>query len=166
MDKELDRYELLAHPNPPSPVKAKVPPIGPTLADLAAQLRQSREMLMNGSYTTPQSMQEMMRHVTSTVEKSKGLVDDRLKETHTSSVKIAKFIDKVRSGRCAPPPSGRTDRRLQRTPGMLPELVPNMFQSEDAAAALRRTVAQHLVHSGSLETAEVLSRVRNRPYFR
>ena len=49
---------------------------------------------------------------------------------------------------------------------MLPELMPNMFQSEDAAAALRRTVAQHLVHTGSLETAEVLSRVRTRSYFR
>lgn len=104
MDKELDRYELLAHPNPPNPVKAKAPPIGSTLADLAAQLRQSREMLMNGSScATPQSVQEMMKYISSTVEKSKGLVDDRLKETHGSSVKIAKFIDKVRSGRCAPP---------------------------------------------------------------
>ena len=49
---------------------------------------------------------------------------------------------------------------------MLPELAPNMFQSEDAVAALRRTVAQHLVHSGSLETAEILARVRNRSYSR
>ena len=102
MDKELDRYELLAHPNPPNPVKAKAPPIGSTLADLAAQLRQSREMLLNGSCATPQSVQEIMRHITPTVEKSKGLVDDRLKETHASSVKLAKFIDKVRCGRCAP----------------------------------------------------------------
>lgn len=49
---------------------------------------------------------------------------------------------------------------------MLPELGPNLFQSEEAAAALRRTVAQHLVHSGSLEIAEVLARVRSRSYFR
>jgi len=47
---------------------------------------------------------------------------------------------------------------------MLPELANNMFQSEEAAAALRRTVAQHLVRSGSLEIAEVLARVRNRSY--
>jgi hypothetical protein len=111
MDKELDRYELLAHPNPPNPVKAKGPPIGSTLADLAAQLRQSREMLLNGSCATSQSVQEMMKHVTSAMEKSKGLVDDRLKETHASSVKIAKHIDKVRSGRCASPPDRRTERR-------------------------------------------------------
>jgi hypothetical protein len=45
---------------------------------------------------------------------------------------------------------------------MLPELAPNMFQSEDAAAALRRTVAQHLVRSGSLGTAEILARVRDK----
>lgn len=43
---------------------------------------------------------------------------------------------------------------------MLPELAPNMFQSEEASAALRRTVAQHLVRSGSLETAEIFARVR------
>jgi len=161
MDKELDRYELLAHPNPPNPVKAKAPPIGSMLADLAAQLRQSREMLLNGSCPTPQSVQEMMKHVTFAVEKSKGLVDDRLKETHGSSVKIAKLIDKVRPGRCAPPPDRRTDRREQRTPGVLPELASNMFQSEEAAAALRRAMAQHLVHSGSLATAEIFARVRN-----
>jgi len=109
MDQELARYELLAHPSPPNPVKAKAPPIGSTLADLAAQLRQSREMLLNGGCTTPQSVQQMMKHVASAVERSKGLVDDRLKETHASSVKIAKLIDKVRSGRCAPPPDRRTD---------------------------------------------------------
>ena len=45
---------------------------------------------------------------------------------------------------------------------MLPELGPDMFQSEEAAAALRRTVAQHLVRSGSLETAEIFARVRDR----
>lgn len=103
MDKELDRYELLAHPSPPNPVKAKAPPIGTTLADLAARLRQSREMLLNGGCTTPQNVHEMMKGVASAVEKSKGLVDDRLKETHASSARIAKLIDKVRSGRCAPP---------------------------------------------------------------
>ena len=102
MDKELDRYELLAHPNPPNPVKAKAPPIGSTLTDLAVQLRQLREMVRNGGCTTSQSVQEMMKHAASVAEKSKGLVDDRLKETHASSVKIAKLIDKVRSGRCAP----------------------------------------------------------------
>jgi hypothetical protein len=111
MDKELDRYELLAHPNPPNPVKTKAPPIESTLADLAAHLRQSREVLLNGGGTTPQSVQEMMKHIASTVEKSKGLVDDRLKETHASSVKIGKLIDKVRSGRCAPLHDRRTDRR-------------------------------------------------------
>lgn len=102
MDKELDRYELLAHPSPPNPVKAKAPPIGSTLADLAAQLRQSREILLNGGCTTSQRVQELMKHAAAAMEKSKGLVDDRLKETHASSVKIAKLIDKVRSGRCAP----------------------------------------------------------------
>jgi hypothetical protein len=111
MDKELDRYELLAHPNPPNPVKAKAPPIGSTLTNLAAQLRQSREMLLNGGCTTPQSVQEMMKHVTFAVERSKGLVDDRLKETHASSAKVAKLIDKVRSGRCAPPLGRRTNWR-------------------------------------------------------
>lgn len=109
MDKELDRYELLAHPSPPNPVKAKAPPIGSTLADLAAQLRQSREMLLNGGCTTSQRVQELMKHAAAAMEKSKGLVDDRLKETHASSVKIAKLIDKVRSGRCAPLLDGRTD---------------------------------------------------------
>ena len=111
MDKELNRYELLAHPCPPTPVKAKAPPIGSTLADLAAQLRQSREALLNGGCATPQSVQEMMRYVASVVEKSKGLVDDRLKETHGSSAKIAKLIDKVRPGRCAPSPDRRTELR-------------------------------------------------------
>jgi len=163
MDMELDRYELLAHPNPPNPVKAKAPPIGSTLTHLAAQLRQSREMLLNGGCTTSQSVQEMMSLAASAVEKSKGLVDDRLKETHASSVKLARLIDKVRSGRCAPPLDRRTDGWEQRTPGMLPELAPNMFQSEEATAALRRTVAQHLVRSGSLETAEIFARVRDRP---
>lgn len=99
MDAELLTYERLADPSPPKPFKSKAPAISATLADLVLQLKQARDALANGaSGGLHQDVKAIIESVSSQIEKSKGLVDDRLKETHASATKIGKLIDKVSLG--------------------------------------------------------------------
>jgi hypothetical protein len=95
MDVELQKYEQLANPEPFGPVKSKAPSISNSLANLSQRLHAAREQLLNQPDASPQAIQHLFQNLFSNAESSKAQIDDRLKETHASSTKIAKLIDKV-----------------------------------------------------------------------
>lgn len=96
MDSELQKYGQLANPAPAKAVKSKAPSISSTLSELTHKLQQARESLVNQPDATPHAIQQAFQDILANVEASKGQIDERLKETHASGVKIGKFIDKVR----------------------------------------------------------------------
>lgn len=95
MDVELQKYEQLANPGSIGPVKSKAPSISKNLADLSQRLHAAREQLLNQPDASPQAIQQLFQNIHLNVEFSKTQLDERLKETHASSTKIAKLIDKV-----------------------------------------------------------------------
>ncbi|KAG9056170.1 hypothetical protein FS842_011460 [Serendipita sp. 407] len=135
MNVELQRYELLANPNPSKPVKSKAPAISETLSGLSQRLKKAREQLANQPEASPAVVQQVFQATLADIETSKAQIDERLKETHASGTKIGKLIDK-------------------KTSLALPEYSP-MFQGQEASAALRRTVGQHLVRTGALRAADI-----------
>jgi hypothetical protein len=95
MDSELQKYGQLANPNPKKAAKSKAPSISNTLSELTQKLQQARESLVNQPDATPQAIQQLFQDIFGDVEASKSQIDERLKETHASGMKIGKLIDKV-----------------------------------------------------------------------
>lgn len=115
MDSELQRYELLADPSSHEAIGSKTASLSTTLSGLALELRQAREQLMNQPGASPQALQQMFQDILSNVEASKGQVDERLKETHASGMKIGKLVDKVPchvpAWKLYPPGTHNSDRK-------------------------------------------------------
>ncbi|KAG8774104.1 hypothetical protein FRC16_005199 [Serendipita sp. 398] len=95
MNVELQRYELLANPNPSKPIKSKAPAISETLSGLSQRLKKAREQLANQPEASPAVVQQVFQATLADIETSKAQIDERLKETHASGTKIGKLIDKV-----------------------------------------------------------------------
>jgi hypothetical protein len=161
MDDELYKYEQLANPRPNKPIKSKAASVSNTLSELNHKLKRLREELANSSKgASSESLQEIFKTTLADFEASKAQIDDRLKETHASGIKIGKLIDKVRRI-----PSSVTSQhlqftlRVQKTSTALPE-YPALFQGNEAASALRRVVAQHLIRNGAIKVAHTFVEVR------
>jgi hypothetical protein len=95
MDSELQKYEQLANPSPKKATKSKAPSISNTLSELTQKLQQARESLVNEPDATPQAIQQLFQDIFGGIETSKSQIDERLKETHASGMKMSKLIDKV-----------------------------------------------------------------------
>jgi len=99
MEEELQKYEQLANPEGPKPIKSKAPSISENLAELRRQLVSARDQFLIQPDATTQ--QETVQKITADIGAAKAKIDERLKETHASGTKIAKLVDKAST----PPPS-------------------------------------------------------------